>query len=313
MGNLHLIGGEKGGVGKSFTARLLAQYLIDSKQPFVGFDSDKSHATFSRFYSEFTSAVSTKELESLDEIIETAEQHPEFNIILDLAAQTSEQINVWMDSCELTELMDELNYKTYIWHVMDDSADALNLLQKTLAQFRNKNVQLVVVQNYGRGNSFKNFEQSPTYRLAKEQGAKMVLLARLHENLTQKIDFGNLSFWAAAHSKQNMKIAERQRVKVWLKHSYAQLDKLFENEAGASQSNDNQQAPSAIAQQQNNLDSQNQAAQEQNQQAQASELSIETLPNDSLQAAEPQAQMAQHMQPLHAIREALLASEKRFR
>ena len=29
MGQIHFIGGEKGGVGKSFTARLLAQYFID--------------------------------------------------------------------------------------------------------------------------------------------------------------------------------------------------------------------------------------------------------------------------------------------
>jgi cellulose biosynthesis protein BcsQ len=30
MTNIHLIGGEKGGVGKSVVARLLAQYFIDN-------------------------------------------------------------------------------------------------------------------------------------------------------------------------------------------------------------------------------------------------------------------------------------------
>ena len=29
MANIHLIGGEKGGVGKSVVARVLAQYMID--------------------------------------------------------------------------------------------------------------------------------------------------------------------------------------------------------------------------------------------------------------------------------------------
>ena len=32
MTNIHLLGGEKGGVGKSLVARLLAQYLIDHSQ-----------------------------------------------------------------------------------------------------------------------------------------------------------------------------------------------------------------------------------------------------------------------------------------
>ncbi|HRP28004.1 MAG TPA: mobilization protein, partial [Burkholderiaceae bacterium] len=34
---IHLIGGEKGGVGKSMLSRVLAQYFIDNELPFVGF------------------------------------------------------------------------------------------------------------------------------------------------------------------------------------------------------------------------------------------------------------------------------------
>ena len=34
MGKVHFIGGEKGGVGKSMTARVLAQYYIDHERPF---------------------------------------------------------------------------------------------------------------------------------------------------------------------------------------------------------------------------------------------------------------------------------------
>lgn len=229
MGKLHLIGGEKGGVGKSFTARLLAQYLIDNNKPFAGFDSDQSHQTFSRFYSEFNTSVTPSEIESLDQIIETAEENSDLNIVVDLAAQTAEKIASWMDSCDLVNLMEELDYETYLWHVMDDSADCVNLLAKTLERFADTNVKLVVVQNYGRGNSFKQFEQTAVYQKAKQQGAIILMIARLHENITQKIDFSNLSFWAAANSKEQMKIAERQRVKVWLRHSYGQMERVFNN------------------------------------------------------------------------------------
>ena len=50
MSELHLIGGEKGGVGKSVVARLLAQYWLDSSKPFVGFDTDRSHGALLRHY-----------------------------------------------------------------------------------------------------------------------------------------------------------------------------------------------------------------------------------------------------------------------
>lgn len=49
MGKVHFIGGEKGGVGKSMTARVLAQYYIDHDKAFIGFDCDASHGTFRVF------------------------------------------------------------------------------------------------------------------------------------------------------------------------------------------------------------------------------------------------------------------------
>jgi len=49
MTRLHFIGGEKGGVGKSVVARLLAQYFIDRQVPLLGFDTDMSHGSLLRF------------------------------------------------------------------------------------------------------------------------------------------------------------------------------------------------------------------------------------------------------------------------
>lgn len=50
MATFRLIGGEKGGVGKSIVARLLAQYMIDHELPFIAFDTDRSHGALLRFY-----------------------------------------------------------------------------------------------------------------------------------------------------------------------------------------------------------------------------------------------------------------------
>ena len=38
------------------------------------------------------------------------------------------------------------------------------------------------------------------------------------------MDFANASFWSAANNREQMNIAERQRMKVWLRNNYAQLD-----------------------------------------------------------------------------------------
>ena len=84
MSKIHFIGGEKGGVGKSVVARVVAQYLIDNNLPFLGFDTDRSHGSLLRFYSDFASPVVVDSYESLDSIIESATEQPDKRILVDL-------------------------------------------------------------------------------------------------------------------------------------------------------------------------------------------------------------------------------------
>jgi hypothetical protein len=50
----------------------------------------------------------------------------------------------------------------------------------------------------------------------------------LGNEVIQKIDAGNSSFWAAQQksptNQKGLGILERQRVKVWIKHAYEQID-----------------------------------------------------------------------------------------
>lgn len=89
MTNIHLIGGEKGGVGKSLLARLMAQYFIDRSMPFIGFDSNRTHGELLRFYAGYASPILIDNYESLDTIVEAAVEILERRILVDLAAQTN--------------------------------------------------------------------------------------------------------------------------------------------------------------------------------------------------------------------------------
>jgi hypothetical protein len=227
MGRVHFIGGEKGGVGKSFTARLLAQYFIDTGTPFIGFDSDQSHSTFSRFYSEFTSYLEVNNDASLDAIIEASVDNPNHDIIVDLAAQTFRRLGQWIEESGIFSIFSELNHQIYFWHVMDDGADSKFLLDITLDRYTQPEVHFVIVQNLGRGENFDLFEQSATRKKAQLRSAHFLTLNRLQTELTRKIDFNNFSFWAAANSRDQMSITERQRMRVWLKNCYEKLDGIL--------------------------------------------------------------------------------------
>jgi CO dehydrogenase nickel-insertion accessory protein CooC1 len=135
MAKIHLIGGEKGGVGKSLVARVLAQYMIDKEIPFLGFDTDRSHGALMRFYTGFASPVVVDSYESLDKIMEAAVEDPERRILVDLAAQTHAPLVKWMEESGVLEMVDETGVSIQYWHVMDGGRDSVDLLKKIPDQF----------------------------------------------------------------------------------------------------------------------------------------------------------------------------------
>ena len=228
MSSINFIGGEKGGVGKSVTARVLAQYFIDRSRPFVGFDTDRSHSSFTRFYEGFASPVVVDSFEGLDTIVDGFEANPHQNVIVDLAAQTLAPLATWIKESELFDVFAELGVAVNFWHVLDDGKDSTDLLGKLVDTFGPR-PNYIVVQNYGRGSDFGLLLGSQSLTRANAHKAHVIALPRLHDASMRKIDAQNTSFWKAVHDKESphaLGLLERQRVKSWLATSYAAFDAL---------------------------------------------------------------------------------------
>ncbi len=227
MSHIHFIGGEKGGVGKSLVARILAQYLIDHERPFLGFDTDKSHGALMRFYAGYASPIVVDRYESLDAIVEAAAEQPDRSILVDLAAQTQDALTQWMDESGLLELSSEMGIALTYWHVMDSGRDSVDLLKKLLDRFGSR-LNYVLVQNQIRGDNFDILEASGEKQRALSLHARIIHIKRLHEASMVKIDGHSSSFWSATQraDEHALGILERQRVKLWLKHAYGEIDTL---------------------------------------------------------------------------------------
>jgi len=229
MATIHLIGGEKGGVGKSVVARLLAQYMIDRNLPFIGFDTDRSHGALLRFYKGFASPTVIDDYQSLDAIIETASARPEQRILVDLAAQTHYPLAQWMEESGVLELAQELGISICYWNVMDSGKDCVELLSQLLDQFGSR-LNYVLVQNQLRDDNFSILEFSDVKDRALDLNAKVITLKRLHAPVMTKIDSHSTSFWAATQkdteSPHALGMLERQRVKIWLGQAYKEIESV---------------------------------------------------------------------------------------
>ena len=229
MANIHLIGGEKGGVGKSLVARLVAQYFIDQSIPFLGFDSDRSHGALLRFYAGYASPVVVDQYDSLDAIVEAATEQPERRILVDLAAQTQQSVTNWMDESQLLDLAPELGLHIRYWHVMDTGKDSVDLLHRLLDRYEQRR-NYVIVQNQLRGEEFGILRQSGQLERARGWGAEVITVRRLQEATVTKIDANSSSFWAASQSDEKsgarLGLLERQRLRNWLKSAYSEIARV---------------------------------------------------------------------------------------
>lgn len=232
MPSLNFIGGEKGGVGKSVTARVLAQYFIDKGRAFTGFDTDRSHTSFSRFYADYASPVVVDTYEGLDMIVgefeEPSTDGKTPSVIVDLAAQTATPLSRWIRDSDLISLMAEMGVTVNFWHLADAGKDSVELLDRLINTY-GAGPNYIVVKNQGRGSDFKQLEGSDAMKKALALGARVITLANLHEASMRKIDRQNASFWAATHVTSGpdaLGMLERQRVKTWLKGTYAVFDSL---------------------------------------------------------------------------------------
>lgn len=225
MSRIHFIGGEKGGVGKSVVARLLAQYYIDESIPFAIVDADRSHPAMMRYYAAFSSAGDLDTFEGADPIMQLALDADQ-RVLVDLPAQSDRFLATWMTKNGIVELATESGVQITFWHVMDDGKDSISLLESLFATY-GSSVNYVVVKNYGRGADFAAFEQSDVRRKAEELGAKVMSLDELHKPTMQKIDLLNASFWAAINNTTDgLGIIERHRVKVWARNAHKELARI---------------------------------------------------------------------------------------
>jgi len=232
VSSLNFIGGEKGGVGKSVASRVLAQYFIDKGRPFTGYDTDRSHTSFARFYGDYAAPVLVDSFESLDRIVsafeDEASEGKEHSVIVDLAAQTAAPLARWIKDSDLLSLLAQIGVSVNFWHLADAGKDSVDLLDRLINTY-GAGPNYFVVRNFGRGSEFSQLDESAALMKARALGARVFNLESLHEASMRKIDRMNASFWAAVNNRSGpdtLGMLERQRVRMWLRTTYETFDTL---------------------------------------------------------------------------------------
>lgn len=227
MADLHLFGGEKGGVGKSFVARAATQLHIDRSLPFAAFDTDRSNPDLMRLYSpEIACKVGIfsegeRYEDTANQIYNTALKR---RVLVNLPAQVFIPLKEWVEKNELLEIAAEDGITFFLWFVSDGGYDSLKLFRRSLKTF-GRGIQHIFVKNWGRCEDWSGLEEAEDWSdLLSSYKVPVIDFPKFIGNSTRnQIDEQSLSFGKAAGYKPFGSIG-RQRVKKFLREAYAAFD-----------------------------------------------------------------------------------------
>jgi hypothetical protein len=179
MMHIHLIGGEKGGVGKTFVSRCLVQYFLLKKWDFDLIEADAAIGDVSSVYKDaalITLSDNPHRYAEPDVIFEKALHK---TVIVNLPSNTQGVLNQWIRQTNLLEFARERRVGVVNWFVTDGCFSSIKLLERSLAEFEH-GIPHILIRNRGRlnGMDFAYLERDEIYQRAIKA-----------KNLLQVLDF----------------------------------------------------------------------------------------------------------------------------
>jgi cellulose biosynthesis protein BcsQ len=221
---LNLILNGKGGVGKSFFAVNLVQYLKDKKIQFVACDCDNENSTLKRFHGE-VEFLELAHPRGLDPMIRALEKYD--LVVVDCRAASTEVFFNYFDEINLPETLQTLSAALTVVMPVNQEADSIDQLQRIVGKLK-KTCSYVVLRNAVHNNNFVLYDQSVIHnKLQKELGAKEITMAKLQPWLVEELSHKNLTITAAL-TDGRFYLLDRQRLKTWQRKLYAEIESAAE-------------------------------------------------------------------------------------
>ena len=224
MAVIHLVDGEKGGVGKSFVTRAMIQYGIDRELPFVAVETDRSNPDVNRVYKERCQfavfSEDEKQAGNADRIFEMAMEQP---VIVSLPSQVNRAVTTWIENNQLLQIGIEYDVSFCKWFVTNGEYDSIRLFQASL-DYYGENMTHVLVRNFGLCDEWSQVDNDKSLqKLIAKYGVKVIDFPKLGYQERYLINQKQLRFDDATSSK-DLTVLGRQRVVNFLKNAYEQFD-----------------------------------------------------------------------------------------
>lgn len=213
-----LVGGGKGGCGKTVTTMALLDHLLSENVPVQLVETDTSNPDVAKAYKD---TVAT-ELINLDvedgwivllnlcEKLAVRERIPSRTIVVNTGSRNSDGINQF--GTLLANSLEDLNIELVTVWLIDGNRDCLELLHEYLKVFPSPRVH--VMRNLHCARTFELYDAGKTRELIEGRGGESLTLPALSERVMQTVNKTRLTLSAAATSEE-LPFGHKQALAKW--------------------------------------------------------------------------------------------------
>ena len=221
---LILILNGKGGVGKSFFAVNFIQYLKDREISYAAFDSDDENSTLKRFHSE-VGFIDPDRAPDIDLMVEALADKDV--VVVDCRAASTRIFLRYFEETELPTVLGALSAGLTIACPVNHELDSIYQIQRVVNAMAGK-ADFLIIRNEVHGEGFDLFDKSKLrQKLLSDMGAKEIVVTRMYKWLVEGLQRSKLTP-TGARNHQDFSIMDRQRLVMWQRRFYEQLDSVQE-------------------------------------------------------------------------------------
>jgi hypothetical protein len=209
---IFLVGGGKGGVGKSlFTVALVDHAIAIDGRPFL-IETDTSVPDVYKAYRDEIDAelVNLDEREGWIELLNVVESRPENTIVINTGARNQTGINNFGKT--LRTALPQLKRRLVVFWMIDRKREGLELLGDFTEALPEATINVVRNMYFGREGKFEVYNTSKAREMIEQRGGRSLNFPELADRVTDAMNKSRLTVGKAV---QGLSFGDRMEVERW--------------------------------------------------------------------------------------------------
>jgi len=209
---IYLVGGSKGGVGKSLVSMALVDHLLENGESVLLVESDTSNPDVWKAYNDTVDAhlLDLDEADGWIELVNLCDSAPKSVAVVNTAARNNRGVSAYGETLNST-LADLKRRLVTLW-VINRQRDSLELLREYMAAIPNAEVHVVRNAYFGDEKKFELYNSSNIKKAVEDQGGKSVTFPDLADRVSDDLYSKRLSI---AKASKELPLGNRAELSRW--------------------------------------------------------------------------------------------------